>query len=146
MRKRTEIVAATDGKIVSLKGEKLDGIPEIVKPRYDVLYLRDGRGWYYRYSHLAEFDPALKLGDTVKMGQPIGLLGKEGGSGGWTHLHFGIWCKMPSGRWGSLDGYCFFWQAYHSKNDTQLQAVARPHRLIWAGDDDRTRRLAELQC
>ena len=132
--KRTEIVAATDGRIVSLKGTNLDGVPKIINPRYDVLYLRDNRGWYYRYSHLAEFDPALKLGDTVKMGQPIGLLGKEGGSGGWTHLHFGIWCKMPSGRWGSLDGYCFFWQAYHSKHDTRLQAVARPHRLIWAGD------------
>ena len=23
-----------------------------VKPRYDVVYLLDGRGWYYRYSHL----------------------------------------------------------------------------------------------
>lgn len=132
--KRSEIVAATEGKIVSLEGKKLDDVPEIVKPRYDVLYLRDQRGWYYRYSHLARFDPALKLGDTVRMGQRIGLLGKEGGSGGWSHLHFGIWCKMPSGRWGSLDGYCFFWQAYHSKHDTQLQAVSRPHRLIWAGD------------
>jgi len=132
--KQTEIVAATDGKIVSLQGEKLDDVPEIVKPRYDVLYLRDERGWYYRYSHLAEFDPTLKLGDAVKIGQRIGLLGKEGGSGGWTHLHFGVWCPMPSGRWGSLDGYCFLWQAYHSTHDTQLQAVARPHRLIWAGD------------
>ena len=132
--KRTEIVAATDGKIVSLMGKKLDDVSEIVKPRYDVLYLRDERGWCYRYSHLAEFDPALKLGDSVRMGQRIGLLGKEGGSGGWTHLHFGIWCSMPSGRWGSLDGYCFFWQAYHSEHNTQLQAVARPHRLIWAGD------------
>lgn len=132
--KRTEIVAATDGTVVSLKGKNLDGVPQIVSPRYDVLYLCDGRGWYYRYSHLAEFDPALELGGTVKMGQRIGLLGKEGGSGGWTHLHFGIWCRMPSGRWGSLDGYCFFWQAYHSKHGTQLQAVARPHRLIWAGE------------
>ena len=132
--KQTEIVAATDGKIVSLKGEKLDDVAETVKPRYDVLYLRDERGWYFRYSHLAEFDSTLKLGDAVRIGQRIGLLGKEGGSGGWTHLHFGIWCQMPSGRWGSLDGYCFLWQAYHSKHDTQLQAVARPHRLIWAGD------------
>jgi hypothetical protein len=135
--KRTEIVAATDGAIVSLKGEKLDDLPEIVRPRYDVLYLRDQRGWYYRYSHLAEFDSALKLGDAVPMGRRIGLLGKEGGSGGWTHLHFGIWCEMPSGRWGSLDGYCFFWQAYHSQHGTQLQAVARPHRLIWAGETTR---------
>ena len=132
--KQTEIVAATNGKIVSLQGEKLEDAAEIVRPRYDVLYLRDERNWYYRYSHLAEFDPALKLGDSVEVGQRIGLLGKEGGSGGWTHLHFGIWCEMPSGRWGSLDGYCFFWQAYHSQYDSQLQAVARPHRLIWAGD------------
>lgn len=132
--KQTEIVAATDGQVVSFTGEKLDDVPEIVKPRYDVLYLRDARGWYYRYSHLAEFDAALRLGDQVKQGQRIGLLGKEGGSGGWSHLHVGIWCQMPSGRWGSLDGYCFFWQAYHAGSSTQLQAVARPHRLIWAGD------------
>ena len=27
----------------------------------------------------------------------IGLLGKEGGSGGWSALHFDVFCRMPSG-------------------------------------------------
>ncbi len=35
-------------------------------------------------------DPAMKLGARVKMGQKVGVLGKEGASGGWSHLHFDI--------------------------------------------------------
>ena len=87
-----DVLAATDGVVVA-GGEKLLGsgpYPDMLKPRYDVVYLRDGRGWYYRYSHLDSIDPAMTLGARVKMGQKIGVLGKEGASGGWSHLHFDI--------------------------------------------------------
>ena len=66
-----------------------------VAPRYDVVYLLDDRGWFYRYSHLHTIAASVKLGDHVKMGDAIGLLGKEGGSGGWSHLHFNISGRQP---------------------------------------------------
>ena len=69
------------------------------------------------------------------MGQKVGILGKEGGSGGWAHLHFEIDTPQPSGRFGVTDGYAFVWQAYHRDSGEKLEAVARPHRLAWVGEE-----------
>ncbi len=128
-----DVLAATDGLVVQVGKEVLPGHEEYVRSRYDVIYILDNRGWYYRYSHLQSFDPSLKLGSRVKLGQKIGTLGKEGGSGGWSHLHFDIRAMQPSGRVGIIEGYAFFWQAYHKAHKTKLQAVARPHHLTWTG-------------
>ena len=68
------------------------------------------------------------------MGQKIGVLGKEGASGGWSHLHFDIKARQPSGKWGIQEGYAFLWEAYLREHKPQLIAVARPHHLIWAGE------------
>ena len=78
-----EVVSATDGLIVSAGEESLPGYENVpVNPRYDVIYILDEQEWYYRYSHLFSFDPAVKAGVKVRMGQKLGMLGKEGGSGG----------------------------------------------------------------
>ena len=97
-----EVVAATDGLVVS---SGLEVLPEHrqdtpVSPRYDVVYLLDARGWYYRYSHMKEIDATVKPGRHLKLGDRIGSLGKEGGSGGWSHLHFEIKSRQPSGAGG----------------------------------------------
>jgi len=76
----------------------------------------------------------VKPGRRVKMGQKIGILGKEGGSGGWTHLHFDITCRQPSGKWGIQNGYAFVWEAYQRQFKPKIIAVARPHRLAWTTD------------
>ena len=131
-----EVVAATDGVVVSAGTERLAWLRRArpVRPRYDVVYVLDDRGWYYRYSHLQSIDPAIKPGATVRMGQKIGVLGKEGGSGGWSHLHFEITSRQPSGRWGTQEGYAFLWQAYLREQKPEVLAVARPHRLAWTGE------------
>ena len=131
-----EVVAATDGLVVSSGLNMLEEYKHDtpVQPRYDVVYLLDGRGWYYRYSHLKTIDDNIVPGRTVNMGDPVGLLGKEGGSGGWSHLHFGIKSRQPSGKWGTQEGYAFLWQAYLRQYKPKLIAVARPHQLIWTGD------------
>jgi hypothetical protein len=109
--------------------------PDLVKPRADVVYLRDDRGWYYRYSHLDSIDPCAKLGARVKLGQKIGVLGKQGASGGWSHLHFDIVAPQPSGRWGILEGYALLFEAYHDAHPLEvLEAVARPHQLVAVGE------------
>ncbi len=133
---QVEVVAATDALVVSVG---TDVLPEHrhdtpVASRYDVIYLLDARGWYYRYSHLKEFDPQILPGRQVKMGQRLGLLGKEGASGGWSHLHFEIKSRQPSGKWGTQDGYAFLWQAYRDEHQPALLAVARPHHLLRVGD------------
>jgi len=129
-----EAVATGDGLVVSLAGERLPGHEDTpAATRYDVVYLLDRRGWYHRHSHLKTIDPALELGGTVKMGQVVGILGKEGASGGWSHLHYGITRRQPSGEWGAEYGYPFVWQAYLAEHSPKLIAVARPHHFIWAG-------------
>lgn len=132
---RVDVVAATNGLVVSAGKAVLPGYEKTpVKPRYDVIYLLDERGWYYRYSHLFTILPAVKPGAKVKMGQLLGLLGKEGGSGGWSHLHFDISGKQPSGQWGIIEGYAFLWEAYQRQYRPRLQAVARPHHLAAVGE------------
>jgi murein DD-endopeptidase MepM/ murein hydrolase activator NlpD len=128
-----EVVAATDGLVVSAAGETLPAnIDSPAKPRYDVIYIVDGRGWYYRYSHLMTID--VKPGQRVRMGERIGLLGKEGGSGGWSHLHFDITSRQPSGEWGIQDAYAYAWQAYQQEVHPGILAVARPHKLAAVGE------------
>ena len=136
--KLIDVVAATDALVVSAGNKILPGHEPAagspVEPRYDVLYLLDERGWYYRYSHLDSFDESIRAGARVKMGQRLGALGKEGGSGGWTHLHFEIKSRQPSGRWGTQEGYAFLWQGYRELYDPQVIAVARPGHVVVVGD------------
>jgi murein DD-endopeptidase MepM/ murein hydrolase activator NlpD len=130
-----EVIAATSGRVVSSGTARLPGHDDSpVAPRYDVVYLLDDRGWYYRYSHLKTIDPAIKPGATVMMGQAIGLLGKEGGSGGWSHLHFEVKSRQPSGKWGTEEGYAFLWQSYIAEHRPAIIAVARPHHLAAVGE------------
>src|SRR5436305_13920315 len=108
-----DVIAAAAGRVISAGKEILPGYDDSpVKPRYDVIYLLDDRGWYYRYSHLQTIDPAITPGASVRMGQKIGTLGKEGGSGGGAHLHFDITRRQPSGEGGVEEGYALRGQAH----------------------------------
>lgn len=131
-----EVIAATDALVVSVGETVLDGHKKDtpVSPRYDVVYLLDGRGWYYRYSHLQEIADSIVPGRVVSRGDRVGLLGKEGGSGGWSHLHFEIKSRQPSGKWGTQEGYAFLWEAYQREHTPKLIAVARPHHVIFTGE------------
>ena len=130
-----QVVAATDGLVVSSGTDTLPGYEDTpVRSRYDVVYVLDARGWYYRYSHMISIDKAIRPGTRVRMGQPVGVLGKEGGSGGWTHLHFDIFCRQPSGKWGCQEAYAFAWEAYQQQYRPKLIAAARPHHLTRTGD------------
>jgi murein DD-endopeptidase MepM/ murein hydrolase activator NlpD len=127
-----EVVAAAAGLVVSSGKAALPGYEDTpVKPRYDVVYVLDDQGWYYRYSHLHTIDPSIKPGATVTLGQKLGLLGKEGDSGGWSHLHFEIISRQPSGKWGTQEGYAFLWEAAIAAAQPALVAVARPHHLAF---------------
>jgi murein DD-endopeptidase MepM/ murein hydrolase activator NlpD len=130
-----DVIAATPGLVVSAGNATLSGYQDTpVAPRYDVVYVLDDRGWYYRYSHFQSIDPLIRPGQTVSMGQRIGVLGKEGGSGGWSHLHFEIVARQPSGRWGTEEGYAFLWESALREQRPPVVAVARPHHLVRVGE------------
>ena len=132
-----EVVSACDGLVVSSGGKALPEYPDIPfykRGDYDYVYVLDAQGWFYRYAHLRSIDPAIRPGERVRMGQKIGVLGKEGSSGGWSHLHFDIKSRQPSGKWGIQEGYAFLWEAYLREHRPRIIAVARPHHLIWAGE------------
>lgn len=131
----TEVIAATDGSILTLGDVSATPKPHpAAQPRYDVIYIQDERRWVYRYSHLSAFDPALQAGGRVRKGQRLGYVGKEGGSGGWSHLHFHVESQLPSGAWGVEDSYAFLWQAYREQYDPPVLAVARPHLMALVGE------------
>lgn len=132
-----DVVSATDGIVTQSGNDLLPGQASDApsEPRYDNVYILDSRGWYCRYCHLKFIDPAVRPGAHIARGQKIGVLGKEGGSGGWSHLHFDIWARQPSGLWGIEEGYAFLWQSYESEHPRDLVAVARPHALVWAGEN-----------
>lgn len=125
-----DILAASPGQVISAGLDVLGGYQESpAQPRYDVIYLLDARGWFHRYSHLQTIDPAVRPGARIEVGQKIGVLGKEGGSGGWSHLHYDITTRQPSGLWGIEEGYAFLWEAYQRQFGPRVRAVARPHHF-----------------
>ncbi len=130
------IVAARGGRIVC-RGE--DTVPDYDENaagqrRYDRVAVQDETGWYYRYSHIEMISPEIKLGDEIAAGEFIGTLGKEGSSGGWSHLHFSICSPQPSGRYGEVEGYPFLVEAYLHEHPGALLACARPHRVGRVGE------------
>ena len=132
-----DVVAATGGLVVGVGSAVLDsekGNASLIPQHNDTIWVLDERGWYHRYTHLYSFDPAVKLGGQVEMGQKVGTLGKEGGSGGWSHLHYEILSRQASGRLGTLEGYAFLWEAYLRQYQPHLIAVARPHQAALVGE------------
>ncbi|WP_339730931.1 PKD domain-containing protein [uncultured Gimesia sp.] len=134
--KLTKVIAATDAIVVSSGNDVLDGHKKDtpVAQRYDVVYLLDARGWYYRYSHLHEINDHIRPGRLIKQGEEIGVLGKKGASGGWSHLHFEIKSRQPSGKWGTQAGYPFLWEAYRTQYHPPLIANSRRKHFLKAGD------------
>src|SRR5262249_4444776 len=123
-----DVIAAAAGLVVSAGNSILPGYEKTpARPRYDVVYVLDDRGCHCRCSHLPPFDPAVGPGAAGARGQRGGVLGKEGGSGGWSPLHFEIVSRQPAGRWGTQEGYAFLWEAYLREQQPAVLAVARPH-------------------
>jgi len=129
-----EVVAAVAGTVIISGEDVLEGYEDLpVEPRYDVIVIMDEKGWVYRYSHLFSREPAVFPGAKIEMGQKIAVLGKEGGSGGWAHLHFAVYYRQLSGEWATEDAYAYIWEAYVNQYNPPVIAVARPHRFAYTG-------------
>ena len=132
----TEVLSATDGLVVTAGEAALPGYEDTpARARYDQVYILDDRGWYVRYCHLSSVDPGIAPGMRIKAGRQIGILGKEGDSGGWSHLHFDITARQPSGEWGTEEGYVYLWESYVEQYKPKVLAVARPHKVGFVGEE-----------
>jgi murein DD-endopeptidase MepM/ murein hydrolase activator NlpD len=132
----TEVVAATDGLVVARGKSAMRGYEKnpYTEAGYDGVIVLDERGWFHWYFHLYSIDPGVKLGGKIVMSQPIGLIGKEGSAGCWSHLHYEIRAPQPSGRAGIVEAYAFLWEAYQRQYAPDVIAVARPHSYAWVGE------------
>jgi hypothetical protein len=127
-----EVYAAVAGTVIISGEDILPGYDDLpVEPRYDVILIMDDKGWVYRYSHLFSMEPEIIPGAEIELGQKIALLGKEGGSGGWAHLHLAVYYRQSSGQWAVDDAYAYLWEAYVNQFNPPLIAVARPHLLAY---------------
>jgi hypothetical protein len=82
------IVAARDGVVAATH----DGEPDMndgpfpIRSNYVIIdHGSDRFSWYY---HVKRGSVAVSVGEAVKAGQEIGMIGSSGNSGGWPHLHF----------------------------------------------------------
>ncbi|MDO4564544.1 MAG: M23 family metallopeptidase [Clostridia bacterium] len=93
-RYKTEILSVTDGIVVYKGGEHPTcGYYVVIEDEY---------GYEYHYYHFAEMT-TLNIGDEVKQGDVVGLMGKTGNSDG-VHLHIAIIAPDYS----YLNPYTFF--------------------------------------
>lgn len=71
--------------------------------------IKHDNDYYTLYGHLYVINTSLKVGDTVKAGQVIGIMGNTGSSQG-THLHFGVYRTTSAFnyRTGAIDPAQFF--------------------------------------
>jgi hypothetical protein len=116
-----ELISVADGKVVGIKDKIIENEPlseemavritrETIGGNYIVIDI--GNNLYAFYGHLIPNSLKVKIGDPVKKGQVIGLLGNSGNSDA-PHLHFHL--ESKSNAYFGGEG-----MPYHIKEFTQL--------------------------
>ncbi len=99
LKSGTKISAVRAGVVIRIKDDGERGGTHIKNRKhgnYIVIQHQDSsRSGYWHLRHKAIF---VKVGDTVKAGQPIGLSGKTGYTY-FPHLHFIVWRYDRNGKW-----------------------------------------------
>lgn len=80
---RSKIYAANNGVVTVSEKHSYNG---------NYIVINHNNGYYTTYGHMDS--RAVKVGDTVEMGQVIGYMGETGYASG-VHLHFGLWKGKP---------------------------------------------------
>lgn len=137
------LYSTTDGVVLSI-GTNYDYLlsvaPNIkyefaLRPLKDQILILDPMGFLHVYAHLNSFATELSPGSEVRKGDFIGTLGKKGGSGNWSHLHYGMYAQQLSGQMARIDPYPFIVQSYIDEYKPAIIAVARPHKFTFSGDE-----------
>ena len=91
----TKIPAVTKGTVSLVKWSRVLGWV-LVQTGW-----AEGKTWYIGYSHLLE-KPTLKVGDKIRMGQTVGLMGSTGSASSGPHLHATLGTTKKSVFWGKV--------------------------------------------
>lgn len=117
----------------------IDGIVVQTNPDEGDLAIRDDRGFVLYYGHLDSILSEIRVGSPVKRGQWVGMLGRRGASGNFSHLHVGACLSesaLAEGRLSrNLNLYPWLVAAYRQERGTGLYAVAGPHVAALTGDE-----------
>jgi murein DD-endopeptidase MepM/ murein hydrolase activator NlpD len=107
-------------------------------PGQGSLFIRDDRGFILYYGHLDSILSGIKVGSAVSRGQWVGMLGKRGASGNFSHLHVGTYLSESAMNMDrlirNLNLYPWLVATYQHESGTNLYAVARPHKTALTGD------------
>jgi|GEM_PF-134149 len=126
---RERVVACIDGEVVHADADQ------------GTILFEDDQGFVVEYGHLDSIDPAIRPGARVARGQPVGLVGRRGASGNFSHLHVGTYLSRDyvdlhrNNR--ALNLYPWLVAAYLDRSTTALHAVARPHHTVVTGEEVR---------
>jgi murein DD-endopeptidase MepM/ murein hydrolase activator NlpD len=123
---RQKVVSCISGKVVQLQtGE-------------GTLAIQDDQGIIFVYGHLDTVLSDIKVGTNVRFGQWIGMVGKRGASGNFSHLHVGTYLSEPAmvvDRMNrNLNLYPWLVAAYRAQIEASPIAVARPHHTVRLGE------------
>lgn len=93
---------------------------------------------FWEYAHLKSLDPKIVLNAHVVRGQTIGILGRTGPSGNFSHMHVGSYLSPrdldTDNRNSRLNLYPWLVAAYQAQHPKELLAVARPHHTVLTGE------------
>jgi len=90
----TVVTAARAGVVAEIRMKFRDGQPGEGESNW--VKIRHEDNTIAAYSHLTEHGALVAIGDRVEAGQPIGLSGNSGNTGGLPHLHFHLCpCSEP---------------------------------------------------
>lgn len=122
---REKVLSCVEGKVVDI----WDGHSVAVC---------DDQGLIFTHAHLDSIAPGVRAGVKVRKGRPLGMLGRKGPSGNFSHLHVGTYLSEEDRKAGranvNLNLYPWFVTAYQQLSCQMPLAVARPHHVILAGE------------
>jgi len=90
----TLVSAARDGEVVEVVESFSDHTTGALET--NLVLIEHGDGTVAIYAHLTQFGALVDLGQSVSAGDPVGLSGNSGPTGGKPHLHFAV-ASCPSG-------------------------------------------------
>jgi hypothetical protein len=100
--------------------------------------VEDANGLNWELAHLHSVGADIVLGRQVAAGQTIGVLGKSGPSGNFSHLHLGTYLNKHDldgdNRNRRLNLYSWLVAAYQAEHPQGILAVARPHHVVLTGE------------
>jgi murein DD-endopeptidase MepM/ murein hydrolase activator NlpD len=98
----TIVCAAREGRVVGVRDDsKVSGTDPKFKPLGNYVIIKHADGTFADYHHLQPGGAMVKLGDQVKVGQPIALSGQTGFASK-PHLHFAVFQAIDGTKVRSL--------------------------------------------